>query len=348
MNPGCIIKFRPIGPWRIGPDSGARDRVDTIYHSDSLYSAVTGAMASLGRLEEWLEATARNPAGAEVRFSSCFPFQGDTPYIVPPRSVWPPAASAKVRWKGAKFVPLPLVEALLNGGAPEEDRWSLDGQSECLVPHGRSGPLRIGLRSAAAVDRLGSGVEPHSAACLEFNTGAGLWAVISFSSDEARDRWLAPVQSAFRLLADTGFGGERSRGWGRCYPPEFIEGSLPDLVFSKPAVPPPTDSEAAAFWTEPPPTTQAYWLLSLFVPAPADAIDWERGSYSLVARGGRVESPARSGELKKSLNMISEGSVLIVAADPQGAASDVAPDGFPHPVYRAGCAVAIPIPQAAS
>ena len=86
MNPGCIVKFRPIGPWRIGPDSGARDRVDTIYHSDSLYSAVTGAMASLDRLAEWLDATARNPAGAEVRFSSCFPFQGDTAFIVPPKS----------------------------------------------------------------------------------------------------------------------------------------------------------------------------------------------------------------------------------------------------------------------
>jgi len=66
MNPGCIVKFRPHGPWRIGPDSGARDRVDTVYHSDSLYSAVTGAMLSLGLLEEWLDATARNPAGAAV------------------------------------------------------------------------------------------------------------------------------------------------------------------------------------------------------------------------------------------------------------------------------------------
>jgi CRISPR type III-A-associated RAMP protein Csm4 len=323
--------------------------VDTIYHSDSLYSAVTGAMSSLGRLEEWLEATARNPAGAEVRFSSCFPFQGDTAYVVPPRTVWPPAASAKVRWKGARFVPLALVETMLNGGAPEEDRWMLDGQSECLVPHGRGGPLRIGMRSAAAVDRLGSGVEPHQTACLEFHHGAGLWAVASFSSDAAKDRWLAPVQSALRLLADSGFGGERSRGWGRCERVEFVEGALPDLVFLKaaPHAPAP-DTESGSFWAEPQPAAQAYWLLSLFVPGPEDTVDWERGSYSLVARGGRVESPARSGELKKTLRMIAEGSVVIAAADPRGAAPDVAPDGFPHPVYRAGSAVAIPIPQAVS
>ncbi len=59
MNPGLIVKLRPTGPWRIGPDSGARNRVDAIYHSDSLYSAVAQAMSRLGALEEWLDATAR-------------------------------------------------------------------------------------------------------------------------------------------------------------------------------------------------------------------------------------------------------------------------------------------------
>jgi CRISPR/Cas system CSM-associated protein Csm4 (group 5 of RAMP superfamily) len=77
-----------------------------------------------------------------------------------------------------------------------------------------------------------------------------------------------------------------------------------------------------------------------------EGIEWERGAYSLVSRGGRVESPVRSGELKKLQNMVSEGSVVIAAGGPRGSAADVAPDGFPHPVYRAGFAVAIPIPQA--
>jgi len=369
MNPGCIVKFRPLGPWRFGPDSGARDHVDTLYHSDSLYSAVTWAMSALGVMEEWLDATARSSDGAEVRFSSCFPFQGDTGFVVPPKSVWPPAASPKVRWKGAKFIPLPLVEFLLSGGVPEEDRWSLDGQSECLVPHGRGGPFRIGVRSSAAVDRLGAGVAPHSTSCLEFNAGAGLWTVVSFSDEAAEARWGARVRSVFRLLADSGFGGGRSRGWGRCDPPEFVEGVLPDLVIPRPAAPPApveepkandevaagTVPEVESFWTEPPtqpaaapPASQAYWLLSLFAPTSDEAIEWERGSYSVVARGGRVESPARSGEFKKLQNMVSEGSVVFAPADPRGWAADVAPDGFPHPVYRAGFAVAIPIPDGPS
>ena len=36
-------------------------------------------------LDEWLDATARNPDGAAVRFSSCFPFHGETRFVVPPQ-----------------------------------------------------------------------------------------------------------------------------------------------------------------------------------------------------------------------------------------------------------------------
>src|SRR5437870_10249613 len=142
-QPGLVVKLRPTGPWRIGPDSGARDGVDLIYHSDSLYSAVTGAMRLLGSLDEWLEATARNAAAPAVRFSSLYPFHNEIGFVVPPRSVWPPPASSKVRWKGARFIPLGLVAPLLSGRVLEEDRWDLDGPSQCLVPAGRSGPFHM-------------------------------------------------------------------------------------------------------------------------------------------------------------------------------------------------------------
>ncbi len=34
----------------------------------------------------------------------------------------------------------------------------------------------------------------------------------------------------------------------------------------------------------------AWWMLSLFHPGAVDAVDWQRGNYSLTTRGGRVES----------------------------------------------------------
>ena len=100
----------------------------------------------------------------------------------------------------------------------------------------------------------------------------------------------------------------------------------------------PATAEAAA------PSLTAHWLLSVFSPAAADAVEWTRGSYTLLARGGRVDSPAGSGALKKQLQMVSEGSVLYAAAAPYGAAPDVAPNGFAHPVFRAGFALSIPLP----
>jgi CRISPR type III-A-associated RAMP protein Csm4 len=407
MNPGMVVKLRPTGPWRIGPDSGARNRVDAIYHSDSLYAAVTSAMARMGSLDAWLDATARNPAPA-VCFSSCFPFLEEIGFVVPPRSIWPPTSpallSARVRWKSARFVPLGIVQAVLAGQSLDENHWSIDGASECLVPAGRPGPFRTGIRWNAAVDRLTGSAERHFTACVEFRPGAGLWTIVSFADDAARDRWSDPVKTAFRWLADSGFGGERSRGWGRAEAPEFVEGSLPGMILGQgsgvrdqgsgapavvasgpdvlpgppttepqepspvppveePVEPPPPDPEPSLPPMPDPEPMGAegtgvnlplphgragtggsvpvpHWLLSLFAPAAGDAVDWSRGNYTVVTRGGRVDA---TGDLKKLVNMVAEGSVVYAAAAPRGAAPDVAPDGFAHPVFRAGFALAIPL-----
>jgi CRISPR type III-A-associated RAMP protein Csm4 len=318
------VRFRPVGPWRFGPDSGARDRVDLIYHSDALYSAVSSAMSQLGLAEEWFESTVAAASSPAVRFSSLFPFIGETLLAVPPRSFWPPADSAKVRYKTARFVPLPVIESLLADKPIDEDRWAVDGESECLVVSNQGrGPFRVALRSSAGVDRLNpASVEVHSTACLEFTRAGGLWTVVQFADESALARWQAPVRSALALLADSGLGGERSRGWGRCEAPEWQPWAVPQT----------------------PDADQAHWLLSLYTPAENDAVDWKRGNYATVVRRGRIESSARWGEPKQPTTMIAEGSVLLAANELQGAASNVAPAGFPHPVYRSGFAVTVPIP----
>jgi CRISPR type III-A-associated RAMP protein Csm4 len=332
------VRFRPAGPWRFGPDSGARDRVDLIYHSDAVFSAVCAAMSQLGLAQEWLEATARSETAPAARFSSFYPFQGHTLLVVPPRSIWPPQEATKIRCKGARFVPLPVVEALLGGKGIDENRWAVDGESECLIPHdaGR-GPFRIALRSNASVDRLEGGkVESHVTACLEFAPNAGLWTVVQFADEAAREKWEAPVRSAFLLLADSGFGGERSRGWGRSETPEW-----------QPWTPPGTPPAAPESAEESP--ERAHWLLSLYLPSGDDLVDWKRGSYATLRRSGRIESSARWGEIKSPTLMIAEGSVLLAGApELRGVAHDTAPDGFPHPVYRAGFAVTVPIPWRAA
>lgn len=331
--PGTLqVRLSAVGPWRIGPNSGDRDRVDRIFHSDSLYSAVSSAMARVGLLEEWLEATARTVEPA-VRFSSCFPFQGDVLYVVPPRNLWPPPASAKVRWKGARFVPISVVESVVNGRSIGEEHWTVDGDSECLIFSGAQGPFRVSVRSSAAVDREGSGVvAPHSTACLEFAPRAGVWFLAAFRDDQARDQWSDRVQTALRVLADSGFGGERSNGWGRV---ESVRCSESRSVLPAPAeLPVPPEGGGEIGW----------WMLSLFHPALTDTIDWKRGNYALTTRSGRVESESHWGDAKKPTRMVTEGSVLVAAGEPRGAVTNVAPEDFPHPVYRAGFALAVPVP----
>jgi CRISPR type III-A-associated RAMP protein Csm4 len=349
MLPGFLVKLRPTTPWRIAPDSGARDAVDSVYHSDSLYSAVTQSMDRLGLLTEWLEATATADAPA-VALSSCYPFVDNKLLIVPPRSLWPPPPSARARWKAARFVPLDVIETLLRpeGRIREDDGWLVDAESECLLPVPKNGkaqsPFRIAMRKSVAIDRFtGVAAEPLSTACLEFAPNAGLWFAAAFASEAAQERWRNPLVAAIRLLCDSGFGGERSRGWGRASEPEITNGEFPGLLLSKPTIPAPPDSSESESQEPAPVVETVYWLLSLFSPRESDDVDWSRGAYSLLTRNGRIESPQGQGIVKRSVRMLAEGSVVFASNSPVGAAPDVAPDGFPHPVFRAGFALSIPI-----
>lgn len=335
MPGGFSVRYHPCGPWRLGAASGSPTRAETSLHSDAVYSAVTHAMALLGLLREWLHAVFEDPHGPAVRFSSLFPFRHRTLFVPPPSSLWPPSPSSKVRWKGARFVPLAVVQSLIEQKPLDEEAWVVDGESQCLVPAADpSGPFRPTLRSFAAVDRLGAGVEPHRAACLEFRPGAGFWGAVSFASEEAGARWSGPVKAALRLLGDCGLGGNRSLGWGHASSVEFEA----DPFTGWPAL------DLASPGDQPPRSELAWWMLSVFNPAPGDAVLWDRGRYALLVRSGRISSPAASGLLKRAVRLVAEGSVLACDRPPHGRALDVAPPECPHPVYCAGFAFAVPLP----
>ena len=88
----------------------------------------------------------------------------------------------------------------------------------------------------------------------------------------------------------------------------------------------------------------AHWLLSLFAPAPPDAVDWSRGNYTLVARArphGRG-----SGELKKTCpNGRGRLGALRLGGAARRRAGCGARTASAHPVFRAGFAVSVPLPE---
>ncbi len=323
MTSGFIVRFRPIGPWRLGPPSGERDRVDRALHSDTLFSALTLASERLGFLNEWLAATAES-ANPVIRIGSGFPFVGKTLLAPGPKHVWPPAAASRVRWQAARFVPLQLIPRLLAYESLKEDRWAVDPVSECVLPVEKFGevtpPFRVRMRHTAPVDRLSNAsAEAAATACLEFADSAGMWCAVACT-----DAWRDRVQSLFRYVADAGLGGERSLGWGRSAAPEFE--TLPGALTAEP-------SEVEQHET-------GHWLLSLYAPAETDSVDWSRGAYGLLRRSGRTDS---QGDLKVESAMVEEGSVIIAEQAPTGFARNIAPDGYSHAVYRSGFAFSVPV-----
>jgi CRISPR type III-A-associated RAMP protein Csm4 len=349
MQPAVLVRLRPSGPWRSGPAEGGHTRVDELFRSDRLFSAVTLAMKQLGHLEEWLASTAE-AAQPQVTFTSLFPYQGDLLFAPPPATLWPPPTSlvvspspvflSKIRWQAARLVPLPLIESLLTGQSILADQWLPDVESGCLLRRDRpsSSPFRTRMRSHAAVDRVNASVvDMNSLACVEFESGSGLWCIGRFNDENAASVWKERVEAAFRLLADTGFGARRSSGWGHAERPEFQPGEWPRLIFPK---------LRRNYLNGDQEQSASYWLLSLYSPGPADMIDWRSGDYKLTARGGFVAANGVPSAQKKSVRLVSEGSVLLANSEPVGTAVNVAPDGFPHPVYRNGFALALKLPPA--
>ncbi len=353
MQPALLIRLRPSGPWRCGPGEGEDDPTgqDSLYRSDRLYSAITLAMRDLGFLNEWLDRTARASTPA-VTFTSLFPWQAETLFVIPPLTLWPPPPTSvtsgspvflsKLRWNAARFVPLTLIESLLAGRTVVAEQWSPDPESGCLLRRDRPSvsPFRFAIRKTAAVDRAtNSAVHLDARGCIEFEPGSGLWTVARFADEAASNNWNDRVKSAFRLTAETGFGGRRKSGWGHAASPEFQNGDWPNILLPKLRAGSSNGGSAGSA------EKSLYWLLSLYSPSPGDAIDWASGSYEVIARGGRVESVPPSGERKKTVRMVCEGSVLRAQSEPAGAAVNVAPDGFRHPVYRSGLAITVALPE---
>jgi CRISPR type III-A-associated RAMP protein Csm4 len=209
----------------------------------------------------------------------------------------------------------------------------VDGHSGCLIPvnsRSATGPFRVVRRSSAAVDRVtGGAVAAHLTTCVQFAPASGLWCAAQFSNSMTYAVWGPRLQTAFRLLADSGLGGMRSRGFGRARTPDFQPGQLSELLFGE---------------EQPAVEGRGWWVLSLFSPAESDSVDWGAGDYLLTQRSGRVSSPDGAGAEKLTSRMVVEGSVLVSKQALRGSVRDVAPAGCPHPVYRAGYALALPIP----
>jgi CRISPR/Cas system CSM-associated protein Csm4 (group 5 of RAMP superfamily) len=301
MAQAILFRFEARGAW------SAAESGPSLIASDTFYGAVCAAMDRFGWLDEWLA------AGGAVRLSSLFPWQQGTLFAPPPASVWPPVSGLqRLRPKLVRFLPLAAIGDLLSEGGLAESRWVLDSGSGCLLAADRAGaggpfrPLRV---EKAAGQKSG----------VQFAEGAGVWG-LAVCEDE---QWRGRMEAALRWLADSGVGGNRALGWGgsggvRLETGEDVAGLLRRRVAGD--------------------GSKGWWLLSLFAPADGEEVSWEQGAYRLAVRSGWVEGTTAR---KRAQRMVTEGSVVFGPAAPAGSLRDVAPEGWAHPVYRNGYAVAV-------
>lgn len=301
MATAILFRFEARGAW------SAAEAGPSLVPSDTFYGAVCAAMDRLGWLEEWLA------VGSAVRLSSLFPWQQGALFAPPPASVWPPANGLqRLRPKLVRFLPLAAIRDLLSEGGLAESRWVLDPGSCCLLAADRAGaggPFRPVQMEKAAGKKSG----------IQFAEGSGVWGLV-VCEDEV---WRRRMEAALRWLADSGVGGNRALGWGGSTGVRLETGEDVARLLGRGAA-----GDGSKGW----------WLLSLFAPAAEEAVMWEQGAYRLAVRSGWVEGTT---EAKRAQRMVAEGSVVFAPVAPQGSLQDVAPEGWAHPVYRNGYAVAV-------
>ena len=224
MPSGLLIRLRPVGPWRIGPDSGDRDRVDRIYHSDSLYSAVTSAMARLGMLDDWLDATAR-ASGTGGAVQLVFPLPGR--YAAGGAAAKSVASAAVFQGSLERRAVCAAQRRRIARGGQGDSPKTAGSSTVPANACSRSARRPRRVRSASRYGRARRSIakarpfrrirRPASSSRPAADCGA--WC--SFLTMLRGNNGPRRSRPRSGCSADSGFGGKRSQGWGRAEMPEI-------------------------------------------------------------------------------------------------------------------------------
>lgn len=357
-----MVRYRlvPRGAFHVGERGVGMEETSVVIHSDTVFSALCVALRETGHalnplLKRWPRAMTRGEAvdlapgdwPPPFAVSSAFPYAGDVYFLPRPLLTLVGLSESEVpglgkRLKKVRFVseqvfaaivnaqPLgPLLGSFIPEGASLQDGAVMAAVAEVEQLRRRfadplSGATRFWSKDTAsrvALDRKSTRSQVYGVGRVTFAAGCGLALLVAYNDESLRPS----VERALRVLGDAGLGGERSSGHGQ---------------FSL---------EVAGAYQ--PPAVQVpngYTLLSLYWPTRHEVAGGvlDAASYGLLMRRGWVSSPDGSNLRRRSVRMLSEGSVL--RRLPQGALADVKPlDPFPatnvpHDVWRYGVALTVP------
>jgi len=296
------LKFKSF---HIGED-GRLDSSSAFIHSDTIFSGVCNVWArAYGKedLDSMLKEFHEDPPFV---ISSAFPYIDDVYYFPKPFLV----ATAEVPedkrkdFKKMAFFSKEFFERYIDGNLSNEEMAAELEKSSAKI-------LEENYLPKVALDRVNSSSEPFSFSENRLHKNAGY-----FFLYRCRKEYIDKFKNAILILSDEGIGGKKTWGCGQFE----AESSKIDLEL---------------------PEGNMYCSLSLYYPKEDERLS-DKCSYNLLERGGWIVSQTPTKMKRKSVYMLSEGSLFDF--DAKGKLVDVTPNGFDlHNVYRCGLAFTIPV-----
>jgi len=287
------VSLVPRSPWHVGESPGDVDTGAVFPPADTLYGALCHAWRALFGVEALEGLLSVFQGGAPpFRITSLFPeAEGVRHY---------PAPLAGVPMGTAHWLPEPVFTALARGEGTDMPSSSRDFFLRSQVAH-------------AAIGREDRAATPYEVGVVSLRPGDSLFALVLAGEDV-----LGRLQGAFAYAAETGIGGQRSRGLGRFERPVWTRVRLD------------VPAKAPHFVT-----------LSPYMPSLAE---YRRlsGVWRLRLRRGWISSPEGSGLLERAVRQCVEGSWFEEDGQ-EGILAEVTPPSFRHhPVFRYGLAFKVP------
>ena len=338
----------PGGGFHFGEEGLELEESNLSFPSDSLYAALIATVAEQEGAAQADEFVRMLHDPAAFRLSSVFPCVGNLPLLPLPRlRIEAPDVPRKFA-KKVKFVSPAIFTQLCNGedmgsyikeggngrflqgGAiwlTKAEQRHLPGQWAASAPDNLKRQIvwQKGSVPRVTIDRVSNASNIYQAGRVNFNSGCGLWLAVGYgaggaTSSDQKER----LETLLHHLGDRGIGGERTNGYGA-----FQLDINPDFVVT---------------W---PQTGNGRVLLSRLWPKPDEVafLQDDLAAYQLVTVGGWFYSPAHKPLRRKRVTLVAEGSVL-PAPSLQGERANVTPQWdvpLPHPVYRCGYALSLPI-----
>lgn len=323
------LHFR--SPLHIGERGVGLEETRTHVPADTLFSALCTAWRWLYGAESLrndLLAPFLNAEQPPLLLTSAFPFAGDVLFFPKP-SALKGKKEEEEKLRKVRYISQGVLSRWMHTGNPlDTNGMRFAGDGAFLVGETEWQNLepfiddevndvalwRVAVVPRVTLDRQTSASQIWFFGQVVFKKDAGLWCAVRYRDENLRHR----VEACLRLLGDSGLGGERGSGFG-LFAVEVSETvSLPEAEGAGYCV---TLSPCC-------PTAQQVQTL----------ID-DRCAYDLLPRRGWIGSPEGGNLRRKSVWMLSEGSVLRwTNGVAPGTLVNVKPAPCPHDVWRYGYA----------